>query len=63
MSYVSSRLLKRSSVFLLIAACLLCVLAAEEWLSIRHLSLTDDEDAHIYAGYQHWKARGLRRQS
>ena len=54
---VSSRRTQRSGVFFLIAFCLLCVLAAEEWLSIRHLSLTDDEDAHIYAGYQHWKAR------
>ena len=44
-------------VFLLVALCLLCALAAEEWLSIGHLSMTYDEGAHLYAGYQHWKAR------
>ena len=43
--------------FVLIAACLLGTLAAEEWLSIGHLSTTWDECAHLYAGYQHWTAR------
>ncbi len=47
----------RRRAFLLAALCLLAVLAAEEWLSIRHLSITVDEGAHTYAGYQHWKAR------
>ena len=43
--------------FLLAAFCLLGVLAAEELLSIRNLSITLDEGAHTYAGYMHWKAR------
>lgn len=43
--------------FLFAAPCLLGVLAAEEWLSIRHLSITTDEGAHTYAGYEHWTAR------
>ena len=47
----------RTLVFLLVAVCLLCTLAAEEWLSIGHLSMTYDEGAHLYAGYQHWTAR------
>ncbi len=42
---------------LLAALLLLAVLVSEEWLSIRHLSLTVDEGAHTYAGYQHWRAR------
>ncbi len=48
---------KRSLAYLLLAACLLSTLAAEEWLSIGHLSTTWDECAHLYAGYQHWTAR------
>jgi 4-amino-4-deoxy-L-arabinose transferase-like glycosyltransferase len=48
----------RDRTLVLIAAlCLLGILAAEEWLSIRHLSITLDEGAHTYAGYQHWTAR------
>jgi 4-amino-4-deoxy-L-arabinose transferase-like glycosyltransferase len=48
---------KQHLVILLIAACLLCTLASEEWLSIGRLSMTFDEGAHLYAGYQHWTAR------
>ena len=44
-------------VFLLGAACLLAILAAELSLSLRQMSLTLDEGAHLYAGYQHWRAR------
>jgi 4-amino-4-deoxy-L-arabinose transferase-like glycosyltransferase len=43
--------------FLLGAACLLAVLTAELFLSLRQMSLTLDESAHLYAGYQHWRAR------
>jgi 4-amino-4-deoxy-L-arabinose transferase-like glycosyltransferase len=48
---------KHKRLVMLAALCLLCVLAAEELLSIRHLSITLDEGAHTYAGYEHWKAR------
>jgi hypothetical protein len=48
---------RRTLALILLAVCLLCTLAAEEWLSIRHLSMTFDEGAHLYAGYQHWTAR------
>ena len=48
---------KRKLIFLLAALCLMGCLAAEEWLSIGHLSMTYDEGAHLYAGYQHWTAR------
>ena len=48
---------RRKLVFVLLALCLLCTLAAEEWLSIGRLSMTYDESAHLYAGYQHWTAR------
>jgi 4-amino-4-deoxy-L-arabinose transferase-like glycosyltransferase len=48
---------KQTLAILLAALCLLCTLAAEEWLSIRQLSTTYDESAHLYAGYQHWMAR------
>jgi hypothetical protein len=44
-------------VFLLGAACLLAILTAELLLSLRQMSLTLDESAHLYAGYQHWRAR------
>lgn len=37
-------------------AALLLVLGAELLLSVRHLSQTADESAHLYAGYQHWRA-------
>ncbi len=53
----SSPQLRRRWPFLLAALCLLAVLAGEEWLSIRHLSITVDEGAHTYAGYQHWRKR------
>src|SRR5260370_13825349 len=36
-------------------ACLLVVLAAELFLSIRQESQTFDESAHIYSGYSYWK--------
>ncbi len=35
---------------------LMVLLAAELLLSIGHLSQTADEGAHLYAGYQHWRA-------
>lgn len=43
--------------FLLAAAGLLAILTAELMLSMRQMSLTVDEGAHLYAGYQHWRAR------
>ncbi len=48
---------RRTLLFVLAAIFLLGTLAGEEWLSIRHLSMTADEGAHLYAGYQHWRAR------
>ena len=48
---------KQKGLFILAALCLLCMLAAEEWLSIGRLSMTFDEGAHLYAGYEHWTAR------
>jgi hypothetical protein len=48
---------KPKRLVMFVALCLLCVLAAEELLSIRSLSITLDEGAHTYAGYEHWKAR------
>ncbi len=50
---------RKPLLFMLAALGLLCMLAAEEWLSIGHLSMTFDEGAHLYAGYQHWTARDL----
>ena len=49
--------LLNQKLILLLAICLLGTLAAEEWLSIGRLSMTFDESAHLYAGYQHWTAR------
>ncbi len=43
--------------FLLAAACLLAILTAELLFSSRQMSRTIDESAHLYAGYQHWRAR------
>ena len=37
-------------------AALLVLLGAELLLSVRRLSKTVDEGAHLYAGYQHWRA-------
>jgi 4-amino-4-deoxy-L-arabinose transferase-like glycosyltransferase len=54
---IQATLSQQTLVFLLLAACLLCTLAAEEWLSIGRLSMTYDEGAHLYAGYQHWTVR------
>lgn len=39
------------------AACLLAILATELLLSSRQMSATVDESTHLYAGYQHWRAR------
>ena len=47
---------RQTLAILLVALCLLCTLAAQEWLSIGRLSATYDESAHLYAGYQHWTA-------
>lgn len=47
----------KTIIFILVAACLLGTLVAEEWLSIGHLSMTFDEGAHLYGGYRHWMAR------
>lgn len=45
------------TVYLVAVAALFGILAAELWLSVRQLSQTVDEGAHLYAGYQYWKAR------
>jgi hypothetical protein len=36
---------------------LFSLLAGELWCSVRQLSSTADEGAHLYAGYQYWTAR------
>lgn len=54
-----SKKLGRSSQFIttsLAAAMLLFVLTTELVLSVRHQSMTVDEAAHLYAGYEHWRA-------
>jgi dolichyl-phosphate-mannose--protein O-mannosyl transferase len=40
-----------------LAVCLLAILTTELLLSLQQMSLTLDESAHLYAGYQHWRAR------
>lgn len=47
---------RRRSVFTIAAVGLLMILAAELLFSSRQLSQTTDEGAHLYAGYQHWRA-------
>jgi dolichyl-phosphate-mannose--protein O-mannosyl transferase len=44
------------TMYAIACAVLLSVLAAELLLSTRQLSQTFDEAAHLYAGYQHWRA-------
>lgn len=42
--------------FIVVAAtCLVVILALEMWLSIRHLSQTFDESAHMYSGMVYWQ--------
>jgi hypothetical protein len=53
---VAGAFLRRTVTFLGIAVVLLGTLAAEEWLSIGRLLMTFDKGAHLYAGYQHWRA-------
>ena len=36
-------------------ACLVVILALQMWLSIRHLSQTFDESAHMYSGMEYWQ--------
>lgn len=44
-------------VYLLGAVCLLAILTTELLQSLQQMSRTLDESAHLYAGYQHWRAR------
>ena len=53
----SLSLSRHRAIFAGCAFSLLAILACELLLSIRHLSQTSDEGAHIYAGYQHIHAR------
>ncbi len=39
-----------------VVAVLFAVFAGELWLSVARLSQTIDEGAHLYSGYQYWKA-------
>ncbi len=50
-------LLRSRPVYALAVLALFACLAGELWLSVRQLSQTADEGAHLYSGYQYWKAR------
>jgi 4-amino-4-deoxy-L-arabinose transferase-like glycosyltransferase len=47
---------RSKSLYIAAVAGLFLILACELWLSIARLSQTVDEGAHLYAGYQYWKA-------
>jgi 4-amino-4-deoxy-L-arabinose transferase-like glycosyltransferase len=47
---------RSKSLYVAAVAGLFLILACELWLSIARLSQTVDEGAHLYAGYQYWKA-------
>lgn len=55
-THLRLELSKQTLAILLAAICFMGTLVAEEWLSIRQLSTTYDESAHLYAGYEHWTA-------
>jgi 4-amino-4-deoxy-L-arabinose transferase-like glycosyltransferase len=48
---------RSKSLYAAVAAALFLILACQLWLSVARLSQTVDEGAHLYAGYQYWKAR------
>src|SRR5690348_1076015 len=48
--------LRSRSVYVTVVAALFVVLAGELWLSVARLSQTIDEGAHLYSGYQYWRA-------
>ena len=48
--------MRRRYLVLAAVAALLVMMGAELLLSIRQISRTADEQAHLYAGYQHWRA-------
>lgn len=54
---LSRTLVERRLFYMAAVIALLLVLAGELLLSVRHLSQSFDEGAHLYAGLQHWKAR------
>lgn len=46
---------KKNRLIVVAATGLVIVLALQMWLSIRHLSQTFDESAHIYSGMEYWQ--------
>jgi tetratricopeptide (TPR) repeat protein len=46
---------KENRFFVAAATSLVVILALQMWLSIRHLSQTFDESAHIYSGLEYWQ--------
>lgn len=46
---------KKNRLLVAAATSLIVILAFEMWLSIRHLSQTFDESAHIYSGMEYWQ--------
>jgi 4-amino-4-deoxy-L-arabinose transferase-like glycosyltransferase len=48
--------LRSPRVYATAVAVLFAVFAGELWLSVARLSQTIDEGAHLYSGYQYWKA-------
>jgi hypothetical protein len=56
-SSLSPTLVERRSFYVAAVIALLLVLAGELLLSVRHLSQSFDEGAHLYAGLEHWKVR------
>lgn len=51
------KLVQRRWLYMTAVVALLLVLTGELLLSVRHLSQTFDEGAHLYAGLEHWKVR------
>ncbi len=49
--------LRSRKAYIAVVVALMVVLTCELLFSVRHLSQTWDEGAHLYAGYQHWRAR------
>jgi 4-amino-4-deoxy-L-arabinose transferase-like glycosyltransferase len=48
--------LRSRRVYAAVVVVLFAVFAGELWLSVARLSQTIDEGAHLYSGYQYWKA-------
>jgi 4-amino-4-deoxy-L-arabinose transferase-like glycosyltransferase len=51
-----TNLLRSRRTYATVVAILFAVFAGELWLSVAQLSQTIDEGAHLYSGYQYWRA-------